>query len=502
MDKYEACVNSVKNILNRAVNKKSVFVLCLIIFAVLLFPIVKVSFYTHPAADDFNYGVNTINKINDIGLWGVLGGALKTVVYYFKTWQGTFSAIFLFALSPSIWGPNCYFLTTIIILLALLLSLMYLFKTIMINCLKCDKYIYYICTIIFYLLSIETLPSINQGLYWWNGASYYMIFFSLELVLLSLLFDAYINKKRKKVVLMCLLSFIIGGGNFITALQQIIILFILSLVLIIFKKDKSSVLPFVFSLIGLGISALAPGNAYRAAGVVGMNPIKAIMLSFTNAYAFMFQWIKPISIISIIIIALLLIPYIKNIKFKFRGMLLVLIMSYCIFSAEFTPTLYSTSSIGEGRLWNIMYISLLLIILLNTFYFIGYILNRMKEKKAINNIDKTINYFISGKSIITIVSLILIGSLMYFDRHSMTSYITYDILQNGQAQKYDQEYRERQKILENKSIKKVEFEKYTYMPYPIFYVDYTSDKNHWLNIPVAEIYNKEYVIVKEELEEE
>ncbi len=502
MDIYEACVNGVKNFLNKVINKKSVFLLSLIVFAILLFPIIKVSFYTHPAADDFNYGINTINKINDVGFIGVLNGAFKTIAYFYKTWQGTFSAIFLFALSPSVLGPNCYFLTTIIILVVLLLSIMYLFKTIMINFLKCDKYIYYICTIIFYLVSIETLPSINQGLYWWNGASYYMIFFSLELVLLSLLFDAYINKRKKRTALMCLLSFIIGGGNFITALQQIIVLFILTFVLVIFKKDKSSVSPLVFSLLGLGISALAPGNAKRAAAVVGMNPIKAIILSFSNAYMFIFQWIKPISIICLIIIALLLIPYIKNIKFKFRGILPVIILSYCIFSAEFTPTLYSTSSIGEGRLWNIMYISLLLFILFNIFYFIGYVLNKMKEKKIINNIEKTLNFYISGKSIFAIASLILVGSLMYFDKYSMTSYITYDILQNGQAQTYDQEYRERQKILENESIKKVEFEKYTYMPYPIFYVDYTSDKDHWLNTPVAEIYNKEYVIVKEKLEEE
>ncbi len=497
MEKYELCLKSINKFLNKLINKKIVFIICLIAFAILLYPVVKVAFYTHPSADDFNYGINTINKIKDVGLFGVLSGAFKTIAYFYKTWQGTFSAIFLFALSPAVIGPNFYFLTTVIVLLVFLLSLLFFFKSIMINYLKCDKYIYYISTIIFFLLAVETLPSINQGLYWWNGASYYMIFFSLELVQISLLIDTYINNKKKKNILMCVLAFIIGGGNFITALQQIIILSISTMVLFLVKKDKSSLLPLLFSIIGLGISALAPGNANRAAGVIGMNPIKAIILSFYHSYVFMFQWIKPISIVCLIMIAFLLIPYIEKTMFKFKGMFLVLVMSFCIFSAEFTPTLYSQSSIGEGRLWNIIYISLLLAILFNMVYFVGYIINRMKEKKIIKNYDKIINYFLEGKAVIMLVFLILVGSLMYFNKNTMTSYLTYEIIQNGQAKTYNQESKERQEILENKQIKKVEFKKLTYMPYPIFYVDYTSDKNHWLNTPVAEIYNKDYVIVVE-----
>ena len=79
----------------------------------------------------------------------------------------------------------------------------------------------------------------------------------------------------------------------------------------------------------------------------------------------------------------------------------------------------------------------------------------------------------------------------------MTSYNTYRILRNGEAKTYSEEYKKRISILNDEKIKDVTFEKLSNYPYPIFYTDYSTDADSWLNEPVTKIFNKNFVKVKE-----
>ena len=68
-----------------------------VIYLISLLPILTLSFYCHPSADDFNYGVKThLAVMRGQGICGIIQAALETVCENYTSWQGTFSAIFFF----------------------------------------------------------------------------------------------------------------------------------------------------------------------------------------------------------------------------------------------------------------------------------------------------------------------------------------------------------------------------------------------------------------------
>lgn len=483
--------------INNQINKRNIFIGLLIATVLLLLPMIIVSFYSHPSADDYNYGIFTMNVFKEKGIIALIEGMFKSIYRSYNMWQGTFSAVALFSLNPSVLGHNFYFLTTIIVLSVFFVSVFMLFNQILYKSLKVDKIVYYIVEMIFTMICIQTIPDKTQAFYWWNGASYYMIFFSLELIEIALLIKVYIYNKETKINRLTtpLLVLFISGGNYITALQQIIVLFLLNIYLLFVKKDKSALHLLVIAILGLGVSAIAPGNKYRARMLSGMSPLKSIFMSFVYAWRKTIEWFKPLNIFIILIMVLMITPYYENTNYKFKCPLLVILLSYCIFAAEFTPTLYSTASIGEGRLWNIMYISFLLLLFLNLIYIVGFFRRKLVENNVIKKgfIKKTYK-ILSLYNVFFISFVVLFISVnVYNNKFYITSYSCYFILHDNQARVYDMEYKERIKLLEDNNIKDVEFKEFSKYPYPLFYSDVGEDINDWRNVPIATIYNKNSV---------
>lgn len=234
--------NKIINKLNKFITLKNILLVIIIITILLMIPILRVSFYTHPSADDYSYGINTANVIKNEGIMEVFKGTIKTLNEFYSTWQGTYSAIILFSLNPSVFGNNMYFLTTFIIIGLLFIAMYYFLKQIINKFLKCDKKIFWICLLALFLLFIETMPDKCQGLFWWNGASFYMIFLALEFLEWGLLVKRYFLGEKTKLnyVLLSILIAIIGGGNYVTALQQIIILALIN-IYTLKNKDKSAI---------------------------------------------------------------------------------------------------------------------------------------------------------------------------------------------------------------------------------------------------------------------
>ena len=117
---------------------------------ILLIQLLRVSFYIHPSADDFDYGIYTIGAINH-GIGNVFVGVAKTIYKYYNNWQGTYSAITIFSLNPSIWGDNFYFLTTFILVFCISFSIYYLFKQLK-QLLKIDNTSFHLIYLLFIIL--------------------------------------------------------------------------------------------------------------------------------------------------------------------------------------------------------------------------------------------------------------------------------------------------------------------------------------------------------------
>ena len=94
-----------------------------VIYLISLLPILTLSFYCHPSADDFNYGVKThLAVMSGQGICGIIQAALETVCENYTSWQGTFSAIFFFSLQPGVFAESAYFLTPFVMIGALSIS--------------------------------------------------------------------------------------------------------------------------------------------------------------------------------------------------------------------------------------------------------------------------------------------------------------------------------------------------------------------------------------------
>ena len=83
--------------------------------ALSLIPIFAGAFFSHPIADDYKYARFVHAAAEENGAAAFLPSALETVADTYMNWQGTYSAVFLFALQPGGVYSGMYFLTTFII---------------------------------------------------------------------------------------------------------------------------------------------------------------------------------------------------------------------------------------------------------------------------------------------------------------------------------------------------------------------------------------------------
>lgn len=83
-------------------------------------PLVILAAYCYPCADDFRFGLYPHLAFEQTGsVWAALAGAAREVHETYFDWQGTFSAVLLFALQPAVFGEGLYWLCPAVMLSAL-----------------------------------------------------------------------------------------------------------------------------------------------------------------------------------------------------------------------------------------------------------------------------------------------------------------------------------------------------------------------------------------------
>ena len=192
---------------------------------------------------------------------------------------------------------------------------------------------------------------------------------------------------------------------------------------------------------------------------------------------------------SILIILLVSDSY-KKINFKFKYPILFAFVSYCIFSALFTPTLYATANLGEGRLTNIIYYNYFWFMIINIYYMVGWIRNKLLNKKMLN--EKNL---IKDKNIIILFTSAICMFAILFTFKSTSFYVTTKSIVNDEAKIYDNECKQRIKILENKNIKNVEFAPFSVYPKALFFSDITTNPSDFRNTSLKQVYKKDNVIL-------
>ncbi len=151
-------------------------IVLLIILAGCLFPLLYLARYNHSSADDYSYGCLARWAWTDThNLFRVFAAAGEKIKDIYLNWQGSYSAVALFALQPSVWGEEFYGCTTVIVLGLLLFGTLFFCRR-MVTILGGKRITGDLIALVLTLLSIELLPSPVEGFFWWNGSVYYVVF--------------------------------------------------------------------------------------------------------------------------------------------------------------------------------------------------------------------------------------------------------------------------------------------------------------------------------------
>lgn len=461
-----------------------------------LIPIIISSFYSHPLADDFGFSekVNHVVK-NGGGLFDILSASFQQVKDTYLDWQGTYAAIFVFSLQPAAFSEHIYFLTTFVMLTALIASTLFFVNTIF-NILGYDKKIGIIISFVILLLSIHFVVDKKEAFFWWNGSSYYTLFYSFSLLFFSILIKLYYAEKIiKKVIFLIislLLAAILGGGNYSTALLTTVILAFVIFLLIKHKKKISLcyVMIFLILITGFVISMIAPGNSVRAATLTGESPVKAIIHSVFYAVVYIAKWTGLAQLAGFSVIGFFAYILTKNSKYKFQYPFIVFVLSVLVFATQLTPPLYAMNSVGSGRQVNIYYYSYYIFMSFNIFYIIGWI----NQKDIVRIRTKNIQKSFSVCTLLLTIGVFLCGCLNY-GLHNITFVDTLLALKNSTPQTHSAEYLDRISQIKNgnTTISDIKTVPDFFSPLCI-----EEDSDFWINKQIARYYDVDKVTLKTE----
>lgn len=349
------------------------------------------------------------------------------------------------------------------------------------------------------LLSVQLAPCAVEGFYWYNGAIYYAGFFVLSLFYFGVMI-CYITMEarpfcgRLYIGLLIVLGILIGGGNYVTALLSLLVT-VLAMVFAAVTHRKGwrwLLLPLVFLAVAFGISAFAPGNAVRQASCESTSAWYAIIHALAAGVSSIGSYLDVLHLIVFAALGGVFWKITERTEFSFPMPLLVGILSFGVYSAQYCPTLYAMNSIGPGRLQNIIYDMFLLLAMGNLFYVMGWIRRRLcngKQKKE----AKQLGY--KWWRLAALGAMMLFCCLIPRDT-PITAVAAVSSLRSGEAEQYRQEYVQRLAVLEDDGIPNAILPSYTVRPYLLYWGDASGTADYWANVALSRFYEKESVVIE------
>lgn len=495
----EKLENPVKLVTNPAFWR--IFLLILLVLS--LIPILVIAQYNHSSADDYKYGLPVRQALQHGGdVIEVSKAIAKNVISTYFTWQGTYSAVVLFSVQPAVFGEQCYFLSTYILLAVSIWAIFSFFRS-WIGRFYGRKDIADIIACCVSLLFVQMMPSPVQGLFWWNGASYYSFWNALMLIQVSQFFV--MAQTQKCSVGRCLLSALLGvllaGSNFVTALLTAEITTVF-LAYFIYKRKcwKQLSIVLIVTLIGFAISVFSPGNAIRQERMTALSSFAAIMKSFLYAYEWAVAW-TPLMHVAMLAFCL---PFALSLQRASRSersripLWLKLLILAGLFVSSFVPTTYAGIGLGGGRIQNIRFLFWVIGCFMAELLIVERICDWIRAHKLTYLYNDAIKRLNVRRSILILGAFTMVvffaGVRQYqraqFDCFTSVSAVT--SLYLGDAQAFDSIADQRVEMLQS-GVKNVELPSFTIKPYVLFFDDITQDSTNWRNEYVAKFYGIETV---------
>ena len=493
-------MKKIENAFNHIISFKFLAILLCIAVCCLLFPILLLGRYDIPELPDDYRNSFLVHEclLNNGSFSDVLRVTWDYVIETYYKWQGSASAVFLFALQPGVFGEEYYAFVPWIMLGMLLLGLFFFapafFSLFSKDKHKSQKELMLILICVITILFTQFLPSPAEGFYWYVGAVYYTFFFGLSLLLYTLMIKlALISTTWKKILLFIftnILCVLIGFSNYVTALVTFIIL-VSEIFYLFTTKNKNRfwfLIPLVLFTICFWLNASAPGNGVRQEGYAERPSVfGTIWLSMQCTITRFYQW----NTIPVLALYLFLVPILWKMAsesdYSFRMPWLVSLFSFGLQVSMNCPTYYAYMWVGPGRIEDIRFYAMVLLIVINLFYWEGWFAKKLNRKitQRMNGLKLS---FLIG------VSLLFAAGLVLSEQpYTITSIEAFKSYRSGEAGLYKYVFNQRLDILRDPEIRDAKLREFPQKPYLLFINDLDYDPNQYENVIARDYYHKDSV---------
>lgn len=469
-----------------------------ILLIVNLLPIMYLGRFNHPTGDDYYYGAEAHLVWEETGsLMQTVKEALRGAAYDYETWQGTYSAMVLMRLQPTVFSESAYHWTTFGILFLLTGGIFYLLKPVICRWLGGSSASWIAISSGLTLLAVQTVPTPAESMFWYNGSMYYTGYLALTFFFWGKLVRYLSRPRIRDVIFLAVLAVFLAGGNYISLLPSMILL-VLVTAWMFYRKDKKRGIGIAVItaaiLAGFLVNAMAPGNAVRQSDMWKIPAWKAIIKALLQGVRYLMAWVGSEWLAMAVVITPFLFKIYRKTTFQFRYPVIILGLIYGIFCSASCPTFYTMNSTGPARAVAVCYYGFILFTFAAYGYSLGYFYQRVLPcvSKGRLAVFSPASVRIGWIAVLVVLMLIqaLDGSMT-----ETTSVQAFQSIASGEAAGYEQEYLERLAILEDDTVEDAVLAPYENRPRLLYVGDLAADPNEPANQKVALFYGKKTVSV-------
>lgn len=468
------------------------------VFVLSIMPLLILGKYVYPCADDYTFGSRCYFVWKDThSVFMTVLQACRGSIDLFFEWAGCFSSSFFMILQPAVFGDKYYHLTPLIMIGIVSVGTTFFFHALLGKGLQGNHWQVQSIVMLLLFAIIQGAPGPNQAYFWYNGATHYTLMYGFWMLLMGtvILFLLTTEKKKKiaYLVVSSILGIIVGAGNYLTALNGALLYAFLLLVLVVVKKFKEKILiliPVFFYFLSFILSVTAPGNKVREAGSAGMNPLKAILVSFYYLFNYCFgQWMGWMQIVTLCFVGIIFGKMSKKMKFDFSYPLLVIGLLMGLAAAMMTPCLFGMGNIEGERITTVVYTVFMVYLTLGVCYVTGWISQRTTQIKT--------EGFVYNLALITCLLILVVGYVITVipEPQTFTTSEAVRELVTGEAKQYGETLEKRTKVYHSGE-KNLIVDKLPVQPPLLYTTDIQSDPQDWENLGVCRFFGLESVQTK------
>lgn len=456
-----------------------------------IYPLLHATMYGIPFADDFSYTLSWQDFEGSI--WKYL---LWNVKDTYLNWQGTYFSALIGGIPTYYLGGLELLRIEMLINTALFFIAVYSCISSIIACMGITREkvhtVMLMCTIacLFYLLSRTKMEEI---FYWRTGITGYTLPLSCALFCIACYFKYEMNVHRRWLLLGSVLAICAAGGALnIAAFLCAVLLFGIVYNFVVLKKIEKNILIGIAAFLGALANAVAPGNFARHAIVDSevrlMETLWVTMVRVSDTIADGFQN----GMLLVIVVVVFLIAY-KNLgesefQFKYPGLVLIYGL-FAIYITDFPVVLGYSGKLMPDRCVFVEQFAVILWCIIATIYWAGW-----ASGKKVFAFSKEWYLVIAIICMIPMTSYLSISKLIEFTPYK----VAYNI-KNGNFKVLSSRQEDVIRQLENAEEKDVIVYEYKSDETEwacINRVGITENAEHWINLAVADYYDKDSVVVQ------